>query len=75
LAKVSEQNMTLRNRDKGAERRFGLSTCYTGAAEFYCRISIGVGALAVTTPHAGMPMFMLTANQRAEIIAYILSLR
>jgi hypothetical protein len=51
-SKVPEQNMTLRNRDKGAERRFGLSTCYTvkeradgsPAAEFYCRISISVGA-------------------------------
>ena len=31
--------------------------------------------VALTTSHAGMPMFMLTANQRAEIIAYILSLR
>jgi hypothetical protein len=51
-SKVPEQNMTLRNRDKGAERRFGLSTCYTAkekadgspAAEFYCRVSISVGA-------------------------------
>jgi mono/diheme cytochrome c family protein len=30
--------------------------------------------VALTTPHAGMPMFMLTADQREDIIAYILSL-
>jgi mono/diheme cytochrome c family protein len=34
-------------------------------------------ALFVTlqTPHAGMPMFILTDEQRANIIAYILSLK
>ena len=31
--------------------------------------------VALTTPHAGMPMFALTADQRADVIAYILSLR
>jgi mono/diheme cytochrome c family protein len=31
--------------------------------------------VALTTPHAGMPMFMLTAEQRGNIIAYILSLK
>jgi len=31
--------------------------------------------VALTTPHAGMPMFMLTAEQREDVIAYILSLR
>src|ERR1700693_144830 len=31
--------------------------------------------VALTTPHAGMPMFMLTAEQRENIIAYILSLK
>jgi mono/diheme cytochrome c family protein len=31
--------------------------------------------VALTTPHAGMPMFRLTADQRSNIIAYILSLR
>jgi mono/diheme cytochrome c family protein len=31
--------------------------------------------VALTTPHAGMPMFMLTVEQREDIIAYILSLR
>jgi hypothetical protein len=31
--------------------------------------------VALTTPHAGMPMFVLTATQREDIIAYILSLR
>ena len=30
--------------------------------------------VALTTPHAGMPMFTLTAAQRDDIIAYILSL-
>jgi mono/diheme cytochrome c family protein len=30
--------------------------------------------VALTTPHAGMPMFTLTAGQRDDIIAYILSL-
>jgi hypothetical protein len=50
--KVPERNITLRNRDKGLERQFGLSTCYTvkekadgsPGAEFVCRISISVGA-------------------------------
>jgi mono/diheme cytochrome c family protein len=31
--------------------------------------------VALTTPHAGMPMFILTDKQRNDIIAYILSLR
>lgn len=31
--------------------------------------------IALTTPHAGMPMFRLDAEQRADLIAYILSLR
>ena len=31
--------------------------------------------LALTTPHAGMPMFRLTEEQRADIISYILGLR
>ena len=31
--------------------------------------------VALTTPHAGMPMFRLTAEQRSDIIAYILGLR
>jgi mono/diheme cytochrome c family protein len=32
-------------------------------------------SVALTTPHAGMPMFRLTAEQRNDVIAYILSLR
>jgi mono/diheme cytochrome c family protein len=31
--------------------------------------------VALTTPHAGMPMFMFTDDQRRDVIAYILSLR
>jgi mono/diheme cytochrome c family protein len=31
--------------------------------------------VALTTPHAGMPMFRLIPEQRADIVAYILSLR
>ena len=31
--------------------------------------------VALTTPHAGMPMFTLTSEQREDVIAYILSLR
>lgn len=31
--------------------------------------------VALTTPHAGMPMFRLTTEQRDGIIAYILSLK
>jgi mono/diheme cytochrome c family protein len=31
--------------------------------------------VALTTPHAGMPMFLLTAEQRENVIAYILSLK
>jgi mono/diheme cytochrome c family protein len=31
--------------------------------------------VALTTPHAGMPMFRLTTDQRESIIAYILGLK
>jgi mono/diheme cytochrome c family protein len=31
--------------------------------------------VALTTPHAGMPMFMLSSDQRQDIIAYILGLK
>jgi mono/diheme cytochrome c family protein len=31
--------------------------------------------VALTTPHVGMPMFELAADQRRDLIAYILSLR
>jgi mono/diheme cytochrome c family protein len=31
--------------------------------------------VALTTPHAGMPMFRLTVEQREDVIAYVLSLR
>jgi len=31
--------------------------------------------VALTTPHAGMPMFVLNQNQREDITAYILSLK
>ena len=31
--------------------------------------------VALTTPHAGMPMFMFTSEQRQDVIAYILSLK
>jgi mono/diheme cytochrome c family protein len=31
--------------------------------------------VALTTPHAGMPMFTLSPEQRDDIIAYILNLR
>jgi hypothetical protein len=49
---VTERNIVFPNRDKGAVRRFGQSTCSTvrekadgsPAAEFSCRIAISVGA-------------------------------
>ena len=31
--------------------------------------------IALTTPHAGMPMFRLTETQRSDLIAYILGLK
>ena len=31
--------------------------------------------IALTTPHAGMPMFRLTETQRADLIGYILGLK
>ena len=31
--------------------------------------------VALTTPHAGMPMFVLTPEQRRDIVAYVLSLK
>lgn len=31
--------------------------------------------IALTTPHAGMPMFRLTEAQRADLIAYVLGLK
>jgi hypothetical protein len=50
--RATERNVTFPNRDKGTERKFGLSTCLTvtekanggPAAEFSCRIAISVGA-------------------------------
>jgi hypothetical protein len=50
--RVAERNITFPNRDKGTERRFGLSTCFevkekasgAPAEEFSCRIAISVGA-------------------------------
>ena len=38
-------------------------------------MTIAALSVALTTPHAGMPMFQLTAEQREDVIAYILSLR
>jgi mono/diheme cytochrome c family protein len=38
-------------------------------------MTVGALSVALTTPHAGMPMFVLTADQRREVIAYILGLR
>ena len=38
-------------------------------------MTVGALTVALTTPHAGMPMFILTADQRRDVIAYILSLR
>jgi mono/diheme cytochrome c family protein len=38
-------------------------------------MTVGALMVALTTPHAGMPMFLLTADQRQDVIAYILSLR
>jgi mono/diheme cytochrome c family protein len=38
-------------------------------------MTVGALTVALTTPHAGMPMFMLSADQRRDVIAYILSLR
>jgi mono/diheme cytochrome c family protein len=38
-------------------------------------MTIAALSVALTTPDAGMPMFQLTAEQREDVIAYILSLR
>jgi mono/diheme cytochrome c family protein len=38
-------------------------------------MTVGALMVALTTPHAGMPMFTLTATQKEDIIAYIFSLR
>jgi mono/diheme cytochrome c family protein len=38
-------------------------------------MTVAALTVALTTPHVGMPMFMLTAEQRENVIAYILSLR
>jgi mono/diheme cytochrome c family protein len=51
-----------------------------GAPTFYeIANSLGMTAAALTvtltTPHAGMPMFMFTAEQRQDLIGYILSLK
>jgi mono/diheme cytochrome c family protein len=45
--------------------------------ELATRPGVTANALAVmlTTPHAGMPMFRLSTEQRADITAYILGLR
>jgi hypothetical protein len=52
---ATERNVVLPNKDKGAVRKFGLSTCSTvrekadgsPAAEFSCRIAISVGAMVL----------------------------
>jgi mono/diheme cytochrome c family protein len=38
-------------------------------------MTIAALSVALTTPHAGMPMFRFTTEQREDVIAYILSLR
>ena len=38
-------------------------------------MTVAALSVALTTPHAGMPMFRFTAGQREDVIAYILSLR
>jgi hypothetical protein len=38
-------------------------------------MTVGALTVALTTPHAGMPMFMLNDDQRQDVIAHILSLR
>ena len=38
-------------------------------------MTIAALTVALTTPHAGMPMSELAADQRRDLIAYILSLR
>jgi mono/diheme cytochrome c family protein len=38
-------------------------------------MTVAALSVALTTPHAGMPMFMFTADQRQDVIAYILGLR
>lgn len=47
--KVPERAITLRNGEKGTERKFGLSTCTAvrekaDGAEFSCRIAVSVGS-------------------------------
>jgi mono/diheme cytochrome c family protein len=37
-------------------------------------MTIAALSVALTTPHAGMPMFQLTTGQREDVITYILSL-
>ena len=38
-------------------------------------MTVSALTVALTTPHAGMPMFRLTSDERAHIIAYIFSLK
>jgi mono/diheme cytochrome c family protein len=38
-------------------------------------MTVAALTVALTTPHAGMPMFMLTADEREDVIAYIFGLR
>jgi mono/diheme cytochrome c family protein len=38
-------------------------------------MTVGAVTVALTMPHAGMPMFMLTDDQRRDVIAHILSPR
>jgi mono/diheme cytochrome c family protein len=38
-------------------------------------MTVAALTVALTTPHVGMPMFMFTADQRQDVIAYILGLR
>ncbi|HEY7298193.1 MAG TPA: cytochrome c [Xanthobacteraceae bacterium] len=38
-------------------------------------MTVAALTVALTTPHAGMPMFMLSQEQRQDVIAYVLSLK
>jgi mono/diheme cytochrome c family protein len=38
-------------------------------------MTVGALTVALTTPHAGMPLLMLTDDRRRDVIAYILGLR
>ena len=79
---IRKRGLRWRNRSVGSVMRSKEeSTARWTRAPHFTELAAAPGmtdmalSVALTTPHAGMPMFMFTADERQDVIAYILSLR